>query len=437
MSNVIVHAAEAHVHTVGEMPKKGSQRELHVSLAAASLLNVPATHVLAIRKSDAGVYRIESGSGSGSIDVYTAVVDEDGHMSLFRGTRRDGIPSERVGITKLMSAAYDARECGCAADAKCDHTHPATVPVLPCAPDTPEADVWPGDKPGAPEAPAPEVVVAPTSPEPAGSERWLFTLTTVKAGHHVNSKSSAATIRRMKKLLAKLGGKPIDAGYDAHKRVFVVAHFPDRDAAVNAERSIDREYVSCVTRHTPGVVEVTPASTVVAGEVAAAEGTGGPLPPPVDYTGMNKALRGKTIRDAYDVDTLVRPYFKGASQEHITIICLDVRQRVIDVTPVGLGPRDRTELDPADVVGIVTAKNAENGTARPVRSWVIFHLHPSGEPTPSPADQALTATLERTFSAQTGLEGIPMADHIILGLDGTPPSFASYANNWRVFRSRK
>ena len=45
---------------------------------------------------------------------------------------------------------------------------------------------------------------------------------------------------------------------------------------------------------------------------------------------------------------------------------------------------------------------------------VIFHNHPSGDPTPSPADIELT----RRFVAAGVLMGIDVVDHIVLGESG-------------------
>jgi DNA repair protein RadC len=42
---------------------------------------------------------------------------------------------------------------------------------------------------------------------------------------------------------------------------------------------------------------------------------------------------------------------------------------------------------------------------------VVFHNHPSGDPTPSADDQALT----RRLSAAGALMGIDVVDHIVLG----------------------
>lgn len=50
---------------------------------------------------------------------------------------------------------------------------------------------------------------------------------------------------------------------------------------------------------------------------------------------------------------------------------------------------------------------------------VMGHNHPSGEPTPSPADRALTRQLLRALDAV----GVRLLDHLVLARGGTSTSF--------------
>jgi DNA repair protein RadC len=52
----------------------------------------------------------------------------------------------------------------------------------------------------------------------------------------------------------------------------------------------------------------------------------------------------------------------------------------------------------------------------------MVHNHPSGDPTPSPADVAMTAAVERALA----IMGIALHDHVIVGRFG-----------WRSFRQEK
>jgi DNA repair protein RadC len=42
---------------------------------------------------------------------------------------------------------------------------------------------------------------------------------------------------------------------------------------------------------------------------------------------------------------------------------------------------------------------------------VLVHNHPSGDPTPSPEDVAMTAAVSRAAA----IVGVPLVDHVVLG----------------------
>jgi DNA repair protein RadC len=82
---------------------------------------------------------------------------------------------------------------------------------------------------------------------------------------------------------------------------------------------------------------------------------------------------------------------------------LDTRQRVIRIKILSLGSLDSTVVHPREVF-----REAASASAAAI---VLFHNHPSGDPTPSEDDLALTA---RMISAGVVM-GIDVVDHIILG----------------------
>jgi DNA repair protein RadC len=77
---------------------------------------------------------------------------------------------------------------------------------------------------------------------------------------------------------------------------------------------------------------------------------------------------------------------------------------------VSRGTIDATLAYPREVFRAALLSNAAR--------IIVAHNHPSGDPTPSPADRLLTA---RLVSAGEIL-GIPLADHLVVG-DGTWVSF--------------
>ena len=104
------------------------------------------------------------------------------------------------------------------------------------------------------------------------------------------------------------------------------------------------------------------------------------------------------------------PAFGGRPVEQFGLVLLDTKYRVIRTTVVSVGTLNSTVVEPRDVF-----REAALGSATAV---VVFHNHPSGDPTPSPDDVELT----RRLKAAGALLGIDLVDHVILG-DGRYCSF--------------
>jgi DNA repair protein RadC len=97
------------------------------------------------------------------------------------------------------------------------------------------------------------------------------------------------------------------------------------------------------------------------------------------------------------------PVFGGRLVEQFGVVLLDAKYRVIRTTLVATGTLNTTIVEPRDVY-----REAAMGAAFAV---VVFHNHPSGDPTPSPNDAELTWRLK----AAGTLMGIELLDHVILG----------------------
>ena len=103
-----------------------------------------------------------------------------------------------------------------------------------------------------------------------------------------------------------------------------------------------------------------------------------------------------------------------AQLEHevFLVIWLDAQNRLIDVEELFKGTLTKTSVYPREVVKRALAVNA---------AAVIFaHNHPSGIPTPSPADKSLTHTLKGALA----LVDVHVVDHFIVGGAKPPMSFA-------------
>ena len=96
------------------------------------------------------------------------------------------------------------------------------------------------------------------------------------------------------------------------------------------------------------------------------------------------------------------PQYGAGVVEQFGIVLLDTRHRVIRIKIVSIGSLDSTVVHPREVF-----REAVSASAAAI---VLFHNHPSGDPTPSPDDLALTT---RMVSAGD-IMGIDVVDHLIL-----------------------
>ena len=109
------------------------------------------------------------------------------------------------------------------------------------------------------------------------------------------------------------------------------------------------------------------------------------------------------IRNAGDAAAFLMPRFGSGALEQFGIILLDTKHRVLRTAVLALGTQNSCGVEPRDVF-----REATIGGAAAI---VIFHTHPSGDPSPSPDDVDLT----RRLVAAGVLMGIDVIDHLILG----------------------
>jgi DNA repair protein RadC len=111
-----------------------------------------------------------------------------------------------------------------------------------------------------------------------------------------------------------------------------------------------------------------------------------------------------------DAAEYLMPRFGSRSAEQFGVLLLDIKHRVLRVAVLTLGTLDAAGIEPRDVYREAMLSGAA--------AIVVFHNHPSGDPTPSPEDKDLTQRL----AAAGVLMGIDMIDHVVLG-DGRYWSF--------------
>lgn len=103
-----------------------------------------------------------------------------------------------------------------------------------------------------------------------------------------------------------------------------------------------------------------------------------------------------------DVAAHLLPQFGSRAVEHFGIVLLDTRHRFLRTTVISVGTLDSSPVHPREVF-----REAAAGGAAVI---VLFHNHPSGDPSPSRDDLDLT----RRLIAAGELMGIEVLDHLIL-----------------------
>jgi len=116
------------------------------------------------------------------------------------------------------------------------------------------------------------------------------------------------------------------------------------------------------------------------------------------------------IRGPREAAAYLLPRFGSAEVERCGVLLLDVKHRVLRTCVLTTGTDNASILEPRDVF-----REAVRGGAAAV---VIFHTHPSGDPSPSVDDVSLT----RRLKAAGDVIGIDVVDHLVLG-DMTYVSF--------------
>ena len=108
-------------------------------------------------------------------------------------------------------------------------------------------------------------------------------------------------------------------------------------------------------------------------------------------------------RDAYEI---LKPSFSHKETEHFGTITLNRKGFLINVHTISVGGVGRTAVTPKEVF-----KPAVRDLAEAV---ILFHNHPSGDPTPSREDVEITRRLIEAGK----LLGIEVLDHIVVGREG-------------------
>lgn len=110
-----------------------------------------------------------------------------------------------------------------------------------------------------------------------------------------------------------------------------------------------------------------------------------------------------SIHSPADAANLLLYEMSALEQEELRLILMDVRNRVMSVVTQYRGSTTSSQVRVGELFKVAIRRNAPN--------LIVAHNHPSGDPTPSPDDVALTRAI-----VQAGkMLDIEVLDHLVIG----------------------
>ena len=119
--------------------------------------------------------------------------------------------------------------------------------------------------------------------------------------------------------------------------------------------------------------------------------------------GRVATLEPTIIRRPEDTLPVLEAELSELAYERFIALALSTKNHVIAILPVSSGSLNASIVHPRELFQRAILANAA--------SIIVCHNHPSGDPTPSPEDIALTRKLVEAGQ----LLDIPILDHVILG----------------------
>ena len=114
---------------------------------------------------------------------------------------------------------------------------------------------------------------------------------------------------------------------------------------------------------------------------------------------------GTALQHGGDVARLVLEATRGIAKETVFALLLDGRHRVLGLRVVSTGSLLSAPIHPREVFRPAIREGAA--------ALVVAHNHPSGDPSPSPEDRAVTERLREVGR----LVGIEVLDHVVVGAE--------------------
>ena len=190
---------------------------------------------------------------------------------------------------------------------------------------------------------------------------------------------------------------------------------PRKDCKDAAKAALDR------FKTLQGVLDAAPADLSQIPGIGSINLFGLKLVPAVSRRYLQQQLKGKkALTNSQELFDYLNHTIRDKKRECFVAIYLDAKNRVIADEILFSGTITASAVYPREVVVAALDHTA---------AAVIFaHNHPSGDPTPSPDDMAITRKLVKAC----GLMGITVHEHLIIGTEG----YFSFADHGHMARIR-
>lgn len=117
---------------------------------------------------------------------------------------------------------------------------------------------------------------------------------------------------------------------------------------------------------------------------------------------IRKSAVGQILKTTEDIGRYLMPYFFGAKDEKVYLLCLDAKCKVLDCRELFAGS--------VNTVAVSTRKIVEEALRQNATTAILAHNHVSGIALPSKEDEETT----RTVFAALDAVGVLLSDHIIV-----------------------
>lgn len=111
----------------------------------------------------------------------------------------------------------------------------------------------------------------------------------------------------------------------------------------------------------------------------------------------------RKINSPCDAVELGKRFLDDSDREQLLLCCLDTKNQPVSLNVVSVGSLNSSIVHPREVFKAAILCNAA--------SVILYHNHPSGDPSPSSEDISITTRLKECGK----LLGIELIDHIIIG----------------------